>query len=191
MTGRGRPRKFDRQQALERAMQVFWAKGYEGAQLAELTRAMGINPPSFYAAFGSKQAIFHEAVELYLGTPGARSMQALEETADSRAAIEAMALAAPGSGGCLLIVGLINAQPDSEPSRAYLQDLRRMTLARVRARLERGVSEGDLAPDTDTAALASFCATVMQGLSLQARDGATAEELDGIIAAAMRAFDGA
>ncbi|CEJ11781.1 HTH-type transcriptional repressor ComR [bacterium YEK0313] len=198
MTGRGRPRKFDRQQALERAMQVFWARGYEGAQLAELTRAMGINPPSFYAAFGSKQAIFHEAVELYLGTAGARSMQALEETADSRTAIEAMlrasaavALAAPGAGGCLLIVGLINAQPDSEPSRAYLQDLRRMTLARVRARLERGVSEGDLAPGTETAALAAFYATVMQGLSLQARDGATAEELDGIIAAAMRAFDGA
>lgn len=198
MTGRGRPRKFDRQQALERAMQVFWAKGYEGAQLAELTGAMGINPPSFYAAFGSKQAIFHEAVELYLGTAGAKAMLALEETADTRAAVEAMlrasaavALAAPGSGGCLLIIGLINGQPDSEPSRAYLRDLRRMTLARVHARLERGVSEGDLPAATDTAALASFYASVMQGLSLQARDGASAGELDAIVTAAMRAFDGA
>ena len=198
MTGRGRPRKFDRQQALERAMQVFWAKGYEGAQLAELTGAMGINPPSFYAAFGSKQAIFHEAVELYLGTAGAKAMLALEETADTRAAVEAMlrasaavALAAPGSGGCLLIIGLINGQPDSEPSRAYLRDLRRMTLARVHARLERCVSEGDLPAATDTAALASFYASVMQGLSLQARDGASAGELDAIVTAAMRAFDGA
>lgn len=198
MTGRGRPRKFDRQLALERAMQVFWAKGYEGAQLVDLTAAMGINPPSFYAAFGSKQAIFHEAVELYLGTAGANAMRALEETADPREAVAAMlrasaavALAAPGAGGCLLIVGLINGQPDSEPSRAYLRDLRRMTLARIRARLERGVSEGALAPGTDAAALASFYASVMQGLSLQARDGATAAELDAIVAAAMRAFDGA
>ncbi|WP_163359819.1 TetR/AcrR family transcriptional regulator, partial [Klebsiella aerogenes] len=77
-------------QALERAMRVFWAKGYEGAQLVDLTAAMGINPPSFYAAFGSKQEIFREAIDLYLATAGANAMRALDGTPAARAAIEAM-----------------------------------------------------------------------------------------------------
>ncbi|QCI69379.1 TetR/AcrR family transcriptional regulator [Phreatobacter stygius] len=178
-------------------MRVFWAKGYEGAQLVDLTAAMGINPPSFYAAFGSKQAIFREAVDLYLGTAGAGAMRALEETAATRDAVENMlkasadvALAAPGSGGCLVILGLVNGLAENEPSRAYLQDIRRQTIERVRERLDRGLREGDLIAGTDTARLATFYAAVMQGLSLQARDGASRDELDGVVAAAMSALDG-
>ncbi|MBN8943121.1 MAG: TetR/AcrR family transcriptional regulator [Rhizobiales bacterium] len=196
MAGRGRPRSFDRDQALERAMQVFWAKGYEGAQLVDLTAAMGINPPSFYAAFGSKQEIFREAIDLYLATAGANAMRVLDETPVARAAVEAMlrasaavALAAPEAGGCLLILGLVNCLPENQPSRDYLRDLRRATIERIRQRLDRGVGDGDLIQGTDTAKLASFYAAVMQGLSLQARDGAGPEELDAVVAAAMHALD--
>lgn len=177
-------------------MQVFWAKGYEGAQLVDLTAAMGINPPSFYAAFGSKQAIFREAIDLYLATSGANAMRALEETPVARDAVEAMlrasaavALAAPEAGGCLLILGLVNCLPENRPSRDYLRDIRRTTIERIRRRLDRGLGDGDLAAGADTAELASFYATVMQGLSLQARDGAGREELDAVVAAAMRALD--
>ncbi len=81
MATRGRPRSFDRDAALRRAIEVFWAKGYEGAQLVDLTAAMGINPPSFYAAFSSKEALFREALDRYLATDGAASMQALETPA--------------------------------------------------------------------------------------------------------------
>ncbi len=196
MASRGRPRNFNREQALERALRVFWAKGYEGAQLVDLTAAMGINPPSFYAAFGSKQAIFREAIDLYLATSGAQSMRALDETPATHAAIEAMlrasadvALAAPDARGCLLILGLVNCLPENQPSRDYLRDLRRATIDRIRRRLDRGLGDGDLAVGTDTAQLASFYATVMQGLSLQARDGASREELDAVVAAAMSALD--
>ena len=95
MTQLGRPRSFDRKVALRRAMEVFWALGYEGATLNELQEAMGgITPPSFYAAFGSKEQLFREAVELYSTTLGVPMMQALEEGPSARASIEALLNAA-------------------------------------------------------------------------------------------------
>lgn len=191
MSNRGRPRGFSRDTALQRAMEVFWAKGYEGAQLVDLTTAMGINPPSFYAAFGSKEALFREAVDLYLATAGSGSMRALEEAADARSAIVAMLRASaeialiPSSGGCMLILGLVNCLPENEGVRQYLVGLRRETVNRIRRRLEQGIRDGDLPEDTDVSGLATFYATVMQGLSLQARDGAARDDLLGVISAAM------
>lgn len=195
MSVRGRPRSFDRDVALQRAMEVFWAKGYEGAQLVDLTAAMGLNPPSFYAAFGSKQALFREAVALYLATAGSGTMRALETAADTRRAIEAMLLASaeialtPSSGGCMLVLGLVNALPENEEIRQYLAGLRRETVERIRERLERGVREGDLPPGTNTSGLAIFYAATIQGLSMQARDGAGREDLLNVVAAAMSALD--
>lgn len=193
---RGRPRSFDRDTALARAMEVFWAKGYEGTQLAELMAAMGVNPPSFYAAFGSKAAIFREAVDLYLSTVGAGGMRALAETAKARDAIEAMllagaeiALASPSSGGCLISLGLVNGQSQNAALRDHMRDLRRATAVLIRKRLERGVTEGDLPAETDTARLAAYFATVLQGLSLQAQDGASLDDLRGVVETAMRGLE--
>lgn len=193
---RGRPRTFDRDAALERAMEVFWAKGYEGTQLAELMTTIGINPPSFYAAFGSKEAIFREAVDLYLQTAGAGSMRALAGTGNARDAMAAMllasaeiALASPSSGGCMVSLGLVNCQSQNASLRDHMCELRRTTLLLIRERLERGVAEGDLSARTDPDRLATFFATVMQGLSLQAQDGATRDDLRGIVETAMRVID--
>ncbi|WP_262338598.1 TetR/AcrR family transcriptional regulator, partial [Bordetella pertussis] len=97
MAERGRPRSFERTEALRQAMEVFWSKGYEGASLADLTSAMGINAPSLYAAFGSKEALFREAVQRYADTEGARTRRALLEAPDARAAIEGMLLGGPGA----------------------------------------------------------------------------------------------
>lgn len=192
MATRGRPRSFDRDTALRRAIEVFWAKGYEGAQLVDLTAAMGINPPSFYAAFGSKEALFREALDLYLATDGASSMQALETHATARRSILGMltasaeiALASPGGGGCMLILGLVNGLSENDGLRRHLAGLRRETIDRIRRRLQRGVEDGDLPAGTDVNGLAIFFGTVMQGLSLQARDGASREEL---LAAAIAAI---
>jgi hypothetical protein len=189
---RGRPRNFDKDAALARAMEVFWARGYEGAQLAEIMTAIGINPPSFYAAFGSKEAIFREAVDLYLSTVGAGSMRALTETAGARDAIKAMllasadiALASSSSGGCMVSLGLVNCQPQNADLRAHMRDLRRTTILLIRERLERGVADGDLPAETDAERLATYFATILQGLSLQAQDGATRNDLHGIVDTAM------
>ena len=192
MSNRGRPRGFDRDLALRRAVEVFWAKGYEGAQIADLTSAMGINPPSFYAAFGSKEAAFREALALYLDTDGAGSMRVLEEGATAREALEAMlrqsvetALAAPDTKGCLVVLGLVNCAPDNAALGGHLSDKRHTTFKRIKQRLERGVRDEDLPATVDTRALAAFYCTVMQGLSLRARDGATREELLGTVTLSM------
>lgn len=193
---RGRPRSFDRDTALQRAMELFWAKGYEATQLSDLLAAMGINPPSFYAAFGSKQALFREALDLYLSTVGARSMKALSGTGHVHDAIQAMlhasldvALASPSSGGCMVSLGLVNCQGQNLSLHEHMRQLRRITLRSIRERLERGVAEGELPADTDVSRLAAYFATVMQGLSLQAQDGAGRRTLLDIVDTAMRVLE--
>lgn len=194
MAIRGRPRSFDRDHALQRLMEVFWAKGYEGAQLNDLTAAIGITPPSFYAAFGSKEAAFREVVDLYVATAGSGAMRALEG-ATAHESIHAMlmasidtALAAPQSGGCLLILGVINCQIDTEPLRDLLKHIRKDTELRIRTRLERSVAEGDLPASSNVQMLANYYSTIMQGLSMQARDGATREDLQALVAPFMAAL---
>lgn len=181
---RGRPRSFDREAALAEAMKLFWAKGYEAAQLTELMSAMSLNPPSFYAAFGSKEQIFREALDLYLATAGAGAMRALRDTPDTRDAIAAMlrasvevALSNPGAGGCLVSLALVNCQDRNESLRDDLRALRRTTAALIRERLRRGIQEGDLPPEADAEALADYFAMIVQGLSTQAQDAATREQL--------------
>lgn len=193
---RGRPRSFDRDAALAKAMYVFWAKGYEASQLTDLLAAMGINPPSFYAAFGSKEALYREAVDLYLATTGAGSMKVLAETPNVRTAIEAMlltsldtALASPSSGGCMVSLGLLNCQEQNAPLRDHLCELRRSTTQLIRQRLERGVADGELAADTDAERLATYFGTIIQGISLQAQDGAGRETLLGIVKTAMAVIE--
>ncbi|QRY70397.1 TetR/AcrR family transcriptional regulator (plasmid) [Ensifer sp. PDNC004] len=195
MAIRGRPRSFDRDHALRLIMEVFWSKGYEATQLNDLTAALGITPPSFYAAFGSKDAAFREAVDLYLETVGSGTRRALDAGKTAREAIAAMlsasidsALGAPQSGGCLLILGVVNCQTDSLPLRDLLRQIRKETGHQVLVRLRRGVAEGDLPPSADVQGLARYYATIMQGLSMQARDGATRDELQALIAPSMVAL---
>ena len=194
MAPRGRPRSFDRQAALERAMFVFWERGYEGASISDLTTAMGIAAPSLYAAFGRKEDLFREAVDLY--SEGAITPRALQEEPTARAAIEAAlrrnasAYVDPATpNGCMIVLAATAGAVENAEVRRYLADNRRASLAEFEQRLARGVAEGDLAPSTDTAALAAFVATVLQGLSIQARDGADGATLDRVVDAAMAAFD--
>jgi AcrR family transcriptional regulator len=197
MASRGRPRSFDREEALGRAMQVFWALGYEGATLTDLQKAMGgLTAPSLYAAFGSKEELFREAVELYSKTLGAPMMKALREKPTARGAIEALLEAAvesfckPGAPrGCLLVLGAINSIPANKSVQDHLRSLRARRQKVIRQRLQRGVAEGELPSGLDLGALACFYTTVVDGLAIQARDGASRRALKFTVRCAMAAWD--
>jgi AcrR family transcriptional regulator len=193
---RGRPRAFDRDEAVHAAMKVFWEKGYEGASLDELQSVMGgISPPSFYAAFGSKERLFFEVVDRFNKTIGSRNIEALEGRPTAREGVEAMLREAVDvfcgrdtPPGCPVILGGVHCSPASKA----VQDMLRLCRLQVpdvfRNRFERGVAERDL-PDIDLTPLVSFYATFFMGLPMRAHDGATREELLSAVSAAMAAWD--
>ena len=195
MSERGRPRSFDRAAALRRAMEVFWAKGYEGATLSELTTAMGINSPSLYAAFGSKEALFLEATDLYTRSEGTDIWSTLEQAPTARLAIEGFLTETAKAysqidrpQGCLIALGALHL--DSTQG-LICQDLRRRRAENQTAlerRLGRAVAEGELPADFDCQAAAIFFATVQHGMSIQARDGATHAALMATASGAMAAW---
>jgi AcrR family transcriptional regulator len=196
MAQRGRPRSFDRGTALHAALDVFWRLGYEAASLDELQAAMGgIRAPSFYAAFGSKEAIFREAVELYRNTVGADVFGALYTGATARAAIEGMFERAiyhfcdgEQPKGCMIVLGAMNCAPSSAAIQAHLQSLRRQATSAIRERLARGVADGDMPPGTHVEALAEYFVMVLHGLALQARDGVPRVSLRTSAVLALRAL---
>ncbi|WP_163264719.1 TetR/AcrR family transcriptional regulator [Chelativorans alearense] len=196
MAERGRPRSFDRAAALRQAMEVFWAKGYDGASLSDLTAAMGIGSPSLYAAFGSKEALFREAVALF-ETEGTEIWSVIPEASTAYEAFErflvatARAFTRPGQpAGCLIVLSALNATDANANVCRELRDKRAANVATLRDRLERAVREGELPEGLDCLAVASFYATVQQGMSIQARDGASYETLLSVAACAMAAWDG-
>jgi AcrR family transcriptional regulator len=177
-------------------MEVFWERGYEGAAVTDLTHAMGINAPSLYAAFGDKEELFREAVALYDRLEGSATERALREEPTARAAMRAMLrdnaenYADPATpSGCLIVLGSTAATRSNAGVRAYLTRLRRETEEAIRARLERGVAEGDLPSGTDVATLAAYFNTVLEGLSIQARDGAPRDALLAVADRAVAVLD--
>ncbi|MFE2418317.1 TetR/AcrR family transcriptional regulator [Streptomyces hokutonensis] len=187
---RGRPRSFDRTTALERAVLAFWEHGYEATSVSDLTRAMGIGAPSLYAAFGDKQALFAEVVEEYGTRYGSFADRALAEEPTARAAVarilrEAAAeYTAPGRPhGCLVIHAATNCTtPEVEES---LRMRRNANLAAFERRIAADIAEGELPADLDAAALARHAGAVVQGMSQQARDGASRTELEALAEIAM------
>jgi len=178
-----RPRAFDVDRALDRALEVFWARGYEGASMAELTDAMGINPPSLYAAFGNKRELFRRAVERYAAGPAAYTVQALEAPT-ARGVAEAllrgcarMVTDAGRPHGCLMVHGALACGAEAAGPRADLAARRAAGELRLRERLRRARAEGDLPADADPAALARYLMTVLYGMSVQAAGGATRRDL--------------
>jgi AcrR family transcriptional regulator len=192
----GRPRAFVKDQALDQALHVFWEKGYEGTSIADLTAAMGINPPSLYAAFGNKEALFKKALARYEAKRDAFFAEAFA----APTAREAMTRLLEGTAellsdkrtpqGCLMVQGALCGGEACESVKQDLASRRQAGEVLIRERLKRAKREDDLPEDADPAALASYVATVMQGMAVQAAGGATAKQLREIARLALRAWPG-
>jgi AcrR family transcriptional regulator len=190
----GRARQFDIDEALDRALEVFWAHGYEGATLPELTRAMGINRPSLYAAFGNKEQLFRKVLERYQTGPRCFVDCALTQPT-ARAAVEALysgfirsQRGRDKTRGCLIVSAALACGESAELVRLELARLRQHAVAALRKRFERAVQEGDLPPETDCATLGRYVASMLNGLAVQAASGATDAELRQVAAMAMKAW---
>ncbi|QHY97139.1 HTH-type transcriptional repressor ComR [Streptomyces sp. S4.7] len=193
---RGRPRAFDRTAALTAATRLFWERGYEATSIGELTEAMGIRPGSLYAAFGDKKSLFKEVVQHYGRSPvGAFVGVALEQEPTAHAAFtrilrEAAAIYPDPShpAGCLTISAATNVTPQDVEVETFLRDLRNGNLAVFEARLRMAQQAGELSDAANPRALAAYFATVIQGMSQRARDGATAAELTEVAELALAAW---
>jgi AcrR family transcriptional regulator len=192
----GRPREFDRDAALEAAMLLFWRKGFAATSMNDLCDAMGVRSPSLYAAFGSKEELYLEAMEHYVQTQGA-VWNKLAEGETGRAGIENLLIAGseilpksrPTPAGCMAMLAAVG---DELPA-AVVRVVRKVRLAvldLLRARLKTAVADGELPASADIDGLSRFYLGVFQGMAIQARDGATKAELRGVVEAAMAAWPG-
>src|ERR1700730_2391704 len=190
----GRPRAFDPDTALDRAMPVFWAKGYEGASLSNLTRAMRINRPSLYAAFGNKEQLFGKVLDRYMDGPLAFFGKALAAP-KARDVVEQMFLGAANMpsdprtpAGCLVVQGALACGDAAGSVRKEMGARRTAAKAALRRRLQRAKREGDLPSNADPAELSHYVMTVLHGMAVQGADGASRDQLRRVARIAVRTW---
>ena len=196
--GRGRPKNFDRNVALEQAMRLFWEHGYEGTTFDQLIEAMSISPSSFYNAFGSKERLYEEAIALYLARSSEWFLAALAASPHARTAFHGLLSAAARQftqtdrpTGCMVSLACTTVSPALDPLRDLAAGMRRRAQEAMADRLRRAIESGELPEDTDAEALARFYAAVSRGMAVFARDGASYEELQSVVDLSMRAWPSA
>lgn len=192
----GRPRGFDRDAALDIALGLFWQRGYEGVSFADLTEAIGVAAPSLYAAFGDKRSLFRAAVARYeareggamaLALSGEGTVAAIGRMFDQAAAAYTRRSANSGQG-CMVLTALLGCSEELQDLAGLVRERREASDAAIRTRLERGIAEGDLAASTDVVSLARFLSAVLRGMAIQARDGATENDLREVARVALQAL---
>lgn len=182
-TCRGRPCAFNKEEALGKALELFWRNGYEGTSLSDLTKVMGINKPSLYSAFGNKEQLFLQAIDLYEERPDAFFYPAMEQKtaylavqAMLRGAADRMANA-DHPQGCVIVQGALSCSEASATVKDALVKRRLDGQQALQKRFEQAQQDGDLPQHVDAANLASYIGTVLQGMCVQANNGASTDEL--------------
>jgi AcrR family transcriptional regulator len=194
---RGRPRAFDREAALAEAMRVFWLKGYQATSMIDLTEAMGIGAPSLYAAFGSKEALYAEAIRHYGETYEGLVWTRFYAAATAREAVEFLLMDSAAMltaslcdipRGCMVALSSVASEGHSALGE-LVRSTRAGTFNRVKARLDQAVANGEISSSVDVHALARFVQTIQNGMSLLSRDGASRAELEAVAQIAMVGWD--
>ncbi|MEQ1942578.1 TetR/AcrR family transcriptional regulator [Mesorhizobium sp. VNQ89] len=194
---RGRPRAFDREAALGAATRLFWAKGYEATSIADLTQAMGIGSPSLYAAFGSKEALYAEALDYYRANYQSLFWDKFQRAPTAREAVRTLLVGSAGAlsgcsagtpSGCMIALSSVGSEGHRELG-AKVYEARTAGLHALKARLQAAVADGEVPASVDIDALARFVAAVQGGMSIMARDGANQAELESVADVAMTGWD--
>ncbi|MER9328331.1 TetR/AcrR family transcriptional regulator [Mesorhizobium sp. M0488] len=191
----GRPRAFDPGRALDAAMHLFWEHGYEATSLAMLREAMGLTPPQIYNAFTDKETLFRKALTHYHETETGFAVEALSAPVSTGEAIRRLLLGAAKAysrpskpGGCLFVSGALAASPQAQAIADELRTYRKASETAIAARLAKGKAAGDLPENLSVEGLAKYIASVMNGMSIQARDGASVEDLRALAQTALAAL---
>lgn len=191
---RGRPRVFDMDEALDKALEIFWKRGYEGASITELTEALGINKPSLYAAFGNKEELFKKSLSRYLAGPVAFIQEAINQPTAFGVAESFLINAVEfftdtkHPKGCLIVQAALSDSADSLIVKGLLAEYRYSYEYLLANRFEKAKKDGDLPSDTDVQTLAKFLSTLHQGMSVQVTSGASKKELLKIVELALRSW---
>jgi AcrR family transcriptional regulator len=188
----GRPRGFDKEAALDAAMRLFWKTGYEGTSMADLTKAMNLSPPSIYAAFGDKMALFQAAAERYAEGPGQYQAKALREPT-LRGVIQALFRNtveflndSSYPPGCMTLTGAMACSVEDEAAKDFLAEIRRQNESAVRTRLQQARKSGELPSEINLDDYARYLATLLGGLAIQAANGISKAEMKRIADMAVR-----
>lgn len=191
---RGRPRSFDTEQALERALEVFWRHGFQGASLSELTEAMGLSKPSLYAAFGDKEELYLKALDRYLTGRVAQHVSFLDTEPNGRLAVEGflrsmakMLTDISLPGGCFIVNGTADCGGTLMPAtiEAALRNAQQKSEAKLQERILRAQQEGQLAQDAEVENLAAFFFSLLAGIAVLAKSGAELDKLNNVVNTAM------
>ena len=194
---RGRPRTLDRNVGLDVAARLFWEHGYEGTSIADLTAAMGVTPPSLYATFGSKEELYRQALDHATERESKARMDALQSDMSAYEALSfylhdvATGISRPGDPrGCIVSTAVVQCAAENETVAKSVTARREAAIKAIRERFDRAVIEGELAAGTDTDSLARFYGAFVQGMSVQACDGACTERLRRLVDIALSAWPG-
>jgi AcrR family transcriptional regulator len=192
---RGRPREFNKDAALRKALTLFWKNGYEATSISDLKQALGIESPSLYSAFGSKEELFGECVELYSAMYLSEIMRSLSQAKSAKTGVERLLLqfASHYSGdghpkGCLVVSAATNCSSESGRVEADLKRRRITGVQLIRQRIESGIQAGEFKGKADAEELARFYSAVLLGMAMRARDGASYQELEATARMALRGW---
>jgi AcrR family transcriptional regulator len=193
---RGRPRQFCPDQALTAALQVFWARGYEGASMAELTEAMGITKPSLYACFGNKEALFCKALDLYERDKMAYVQKALEAPSAKGVAEQFLRGALALQTGttdprcCLGVISAVACTTQADSIKHEVMARQASSNQAIIDRFRRAKADGDLPEGVEPEALQSYMSAVLQGMGVQASSGASPQKLAQLVETTLALWPG-